>query len=44
MYHQIMVHDSDNRPNVTFDDNKDGNIWSFHLDRSDVPNVSGLVM
>ena len=40
VYHQIQVIVKD-RLQVTFDDNKNNNFWSFH-EALYVPNVSGI--
>ena len=44
-YHQILVNAdlTGNDPQVTFDDNKDSNCWSYHRG-GNYPNVSGDVM
>ena len=43
VYHQILVNTNPKRDDlqVTFDDNKDDNCWSYHQG-GNYPNVSGL--
>ena len=44
VYHQILVNTNSegNDLQVTFDDNKDNNCWSYHQG-ANYPNVSGLL-